>query len=171
LIARSYAVLFWFPTGLRRGFAAPGPSGPQSTALHPRDCGGIRPVGFLFLKKLLPCMRASRPGQPPLPLCLRHDRPRARQCGELAVPRPVQSILGSGGARFRTFDLERDRQITLVHSGETLSRTPYTTPGPDRQLCLDTTAQTPSGHGGRATGKAWSPQRRAVGGAARTRRC
>src|SRR5258708_38347456 len=73
----------WFSTRLCRGFVAPRPSGRQSTALHPRDCGGVRPVRLPFPQEDDgPPSRAPPPPHPPVPPGLSPDPPPA-----LTLPR------------------------------------------------------------------------------------
>jgi hypothetical protein len=103
--------------------------------------GGSGQFGFLFLKKLLACVREI----PAL------ARLRLRYVMTDLAPANVEAwrsrdslkpFVEAGLLDFATFDLERDTQITLVHSGETLSAGSLRNPlSVIAHYTFDTTAQ------------------------------
>jgi tetratricopeptide (TPR) repeat protein len=142
LIARSYARVV---SGFLRdcATAAPplGPPDPKAPHYIVEIAAGSGQFGFLFLKKLL-ALRRELPATAQLPF---------RYVMTDLVPANVEAwrsrdlfkpFLEAGLLDFATFDLERDQQIALVHSGETLS--PDTLHNPLALIAnyvFDTTAQ------------------------------
>jgi tetratricopeptide (TPR) repeat protein len=123
LIARSYArVVSGFLRDCAGASPPLGPPDPKAPLYILEIAAGSGQFGFLFLKKLLALHRE-------LPVLANLPFRYVYVMTDL-VPANVQAwrsrdlfkpFLEAGVLDFATFDLERDQQITLVHSGETLS--------------------------------------------------